>query len=360
MKKILFTVINSLSFDQRMERICTALAEAGFTVELIGRKTDVSLALKEKPYKQKELNCFIQSGKLFYLEYNIRLFFYLLFRKCDAICAIDLDTIVPCYIVSRLRSKKIIYDAHEYFTELIEVVHRPAVRKVWLSIESFFVPRCDIAYTVSESIKNIFNEKYKTNFRLIRNVARLENHEVRHDKEEKYLIYIGAVNAGRGLEQLIEAMRFIDCKLYICGKGDLFDAMVKLSEELKVADKVRFLGFVEPEKLKTLTRNAYLGFLLLDNSSKSYYYSLANKFFDYIHAGIPQITVDFPEYRFINERYKVAELIALDVAEIVKAVHKLLNDKAYYQSIVDNTIAAREAYNWQKESQALLEIYQAI
>jgi glycosyltransferase involved in cell wall biosynthesis len=359
MKKIIFTVTNDLSYDQRMDRICSTLAEAGFEVELTGRRRPSSVELKARKYQQKRLYCYFEHGKLFYLEFNIRLFFYLLFTRFDAVCAIDLDTIAPCTVVARLKGRPVIYDAHEYFTEVIEVVKRPLVRKIWLGVESCFVPKCNVAYTVSESIKNIMNDKYGTNFRLIRNIARLEEYPP-VIKGEKYMIYIGVVNAGRGLEQLVEAMKYIDSKLYICGDGDIFDQLVAYTQELGVEQKVKFFGFVQPDQLKVLTRNAWLGFLLLDASSPSYYYSLANKFFDYIHAGIPQITVDFPEYRLINEKYKVAELIPLKVEEIVMAVNKLLHNRDYYDSLVENTIAARAEYNWQKESERLLEIYKAI
>lgn len=342
-----------------MDRICSTLAGAGYNVELVGRNRPSSIDLKPREYKQTRLNCFFEFGKLFYLEYNFRLFFWLLFQKYDAVCAIDLDTIVPCYLAAKLRHKKIIYDAHEYFTEVIEVVKRPLVRKVWQGIESYFVPRCNYAYTVSESIQNIFNKKYGTDFRLIRNIALLEPYEP-SEKNEKYMIYIGAVNAGRGLEELIEAMRYIDCKLYICGDGDILNSLIEKTRKLCLEEKIIFFGYVQPEQLKVMTRNAYVGFLLLNKDSQSYYYSLANKFFDYMHAGIPQITVDFPEYKCINDRIKVAELIPLKVEEIVKAANKLLYDREYYQIMVSNTLVARKEYNWQKESQNLLEIYKAI
>jgi hypothetical protein len=90
LKKIFFTVTNDLTYDQRMHRICTSLAENGYAVTLVGRKLSSSLPLTEKKFRQKRIRCWYKKGKLFYLEYNLRLFTYLLFFKMDAICAIDL------------------------------------------------------------------------------------------------------------------------------------------------------------------------------------------------------------------------------------------------------------------------------
>src|SRR4030095_6377705 len=101
-----------------MDRICTTLAENGYTVTLVGRKLKNSVPLKPKKYQQRRIRCFFNKGKLFYFEFNLRLSNWLLFRKMDAICAIDLDTIIPCHTASVLKRIPRIYDAHELFTEL--------------------------------------------------------------------------------------------------------------------------------------------------------------------------------------------------------------------------------------------------
>jgi len=359
MKKIIFTVTNDLSYDQRMDRICTTLAQEGFEVLLVGRQRKKSIDLSPKVYTQKRLPCFFEKGKLFYLEYNIRLFIYLLGCKFDILCAIDLDTIAPCFFAGRIKGKKLVYDSHEYYTEVIEVVRRPKIQKFWSRVEAYFVPNYDAWYTVSESIARIYNAKYSADFKVIRNVARLENYGM-PDPSEKYLIYVGAVNEGRGLEQTIRAMQHIDMPLYICGDGDIYDQLVNLVKSLKLENKVKMLGYILPDQLKIYTRNAFAGILLLDDSSKSYYYSLANKFFDYIHAGIPQITIDFPEYRIINDTFHVAELIQLNESQIIDAVKRLDNDGNYYQLLKNNTVQARMKYNWQMEAQELVKIYHTI
>lgn len=355
-KKLIFAVTSDLTYDQRMERICSTLSEAGFDVTIVGRGKPDSVALTQRAYVQKRLSCFWNKGKLFYIEYNTRLLFFLLFRRADVLCAIDLDTIVPCYVVGRLKGQRLVYDAHEYYTEVIEVVDRPRIQKFWRMIERYFVPKYDAAYTVSESIASIFTSMYKLPFEVIRNTPFLRELP-EHPKKERYLVYIGVVNAGRGIEQLIQAMRHIDSTLYICGKGDILDEMILMAKRLGVEGKIRFMGFLRPDELREVTRGAYLGYLLLEEVSKSYYYSLANKFFDYIHAGIPQVTIDFPEYSLINDRYEVASLVSLDVGRIVSATNQLLTDDAYYQRLVNNTRFACMEYNWQKESKKLIEIY---
>ena len=140
-KRVFCTVTNDLNFDQRMIRICTSLTNAGFLVTLVGREDRGSLPLADRPYRQHRLKMWTRRGKLFYAEYHFRLFLYLLGRKMDLICAIDLDSILPCYFVSRIRRVPRVYDAHELFCEMQEVMSRPFIHRMWKKVERFAVPR---------------------------------------------------------------------------------------------------------------------------------------------------------------------------------------------------------------------------
>lgn len=364
--KIHLTVTNDLNYDQRMQRICKSLAEAGHEVTLIGRQRKHSKPLKDHSdirsgvFHQKRLKCFFDKGKFFYLEYNLRLFFFLLFQKTDIICGIDLDTIFPTWLVTKCRNKTFVYDAHEYFTETSSLHGREREKRIWKWVESFIVPKVKYAYTVNQSIADIFQKEYGTRFEVIRNVPVLQNLPSKENKKEKYILYQGALNKGRGLEFLISCMPDIDQKLFIAGDGPIRSQLEKMCQDLAVEKKVEFLGFIFPEELKTVTQNAWVGLNLIENTGLSYYYSLANKFFDYIHAQIPQICMDFPEYRLLNDQYKCGLLLPdFDKATFINLIQQLENNEAY-QSCVKNTMEARQSLNWQIESKKLIEFYKGI
>lgn len=363
MKKIVFTVTTELSQDQRMNRICTSLANAGYNVLLVGRELRTSKPLIKKNYKQKRLFCFFTKGKLFYIEYNLRLFFFLLFQKFDILCGIDLDTILPTFIIAKIRRKIFVYDAHEYFTEMEEVVTRPLIKKAWEWLEKTIVPRVKYGYTVSDGYSELFQKKYNVNYEIIRNATVLNQSPITNHQSpiSKYILYQGSVNVGRGLENLVEAMRQIDCQLYICGKGDILEDLKLYAKKLELENKINFLGFVEPEPLKEYTRNATLGITLFSNFGLSNYYSLANRFFDYLHSGVPQIAMSYPEYKNFNKKHEVALLIHdLKTETIVSAVNKLLKDEEFYNKLRNNCLEARKEFNWQNEEKKLLRFYENI
>lgn len=370
---IIFTVTNDLTYDQRMHRICGTLAANGYTVTLIGRSLPHSIPLKNKAFVQKRLHCFFRKGFPLYAEYNLRLFFFLLFARYDAVCSTDLDTLPAGCLATLLRRKKRVFDAHEYFTEVPEVVGRPFVKGFWEMTAHICLPFYKYAYTVGTALAHVLEDKYGLKFGVVRNVA-MSALSSTHDAdpedsgreagagEVKRLFYIGALNEGRGIEAAIEAMQFLDnAELWLAGEGDLSDKLRRLVVELKLQGKVRFFGYVKPDDIPELAAQTWLGLNLLENRGLSYYYSLANKFFTYVQAGIPVLTMNFPEYRALNVQHEVAVLLdEMSPGAVVAAVKKLREDELLYARLQKNCLVARKAWTWEQEEDMLLKIWAAV
>ena len=102
-----------------------------------------------------------------------------------------------------------------------------------------------------------------------------------------------------------------------------------------------------------------MGITLFENRGLSNYYSLANRFFDYIHAGIPQLCVDYPVYRAINDEIPVAVLVKnLQPENLASELNNLLHNQVVYKQLRDNCILAREKWNWQQEEKVLISFYE--
>jgi glycosyltransferase involved in cell wall biosynthesis len=359
-KKIICTVTNDLNYDQRMHRICGSLAGAGYDVELLGRRRRSSSPLPPRSFRQTRLFCYFEKGKFFYLEYNLRLFIYLLGRRFDVVCAVDLDTIAPAWAAGRLKGAGLIYDAHEYFTEVPEVVGRRTVKRIWEWVGRFFIPRMDRCYTVGPALAGLLSREYGKPFEVIRNLPLRREAEAGRDKPGKpVFLYQGALNEGRGLEALFAVLpAFPEAEVWLAGEGDLSEALRRRAAEMGLADRIRFLGYVLPADLPALTRQATIGFNLLENKGLSYYYSLANKAFDYIQEGLPSVQMDFPEYRALQEQYGVFQLVPdLSPDTLTAAIRALLEDQAHYDRIRRACLKAAGELVWEKEEARLLAIY---
>lgn len=359
MKQLIFTVTNELVYDQRMIRICSSLAAAGYQVTLVGVQHKSAPPLSRKTFQQKRLTTWFRKGPGFYAEYNCRLFFYLLFAKADLFCCIDLDTILPVWLAGIIRNKKRVYDAHEYFSQQKEIVTRPRIHAIWHWIEKKMIPRFANGYTVGYEIAAVFQANYGVRYEVIRNMPFLKNTTPRQEQNgEKYIVYQGAVNEARGMEYLIPAMQLVDAPLFIYGDGNFLSQTKTIISSNNLSGKVLLKGKLLPEDLDSVTANAYIGINLVENIGLNQYFSLANKFFDYIQHLVPQVTMNFPEYQRVNEEYGVALLLDdLAPATIAAGLNRLLNDTELYNKLLENCISARQVLNWQEEEKKLVAFY---
>ncbi len=348
-----------MSFDQRMIRTALALCQNGYDVTLVGFVKKGSIALEERPFQQKRLRLFFKTGKLFYAEYNLRLFFWLLLHRFDIYNAVDLDTLLPNYLVAKWKRKVLIHDAHEYFTELPEIANRPAVKWFWERLAAWLYPGVKNNITVGQKIAEELNKRYGREYTVIRNVPEYHNGAGQKPRSGKpVILYQGTLNKGRGLEEVIDAMENIDAQLWIAGEGDLSAQLRVRAASKSWNDRIRFLGYMTPDKLLYTTQQATIGLNLVSNEGLSYYYSLSNKFFDYIMNRVPQVTMAYPEYESLNSAYNVGLTIeSLEPESIANSINRLLNDTVLYKSCVAGCEVAAQELNWDKEKEVLLSFY---
>ncbi len=354
MKRIVITITNNISYDQRMLKIADHFAE-NHEVLIVGSNTRNPPILQERNFQQKRLRSIFKKGFLFYAEFNLRLFLYLAFRKIDMVYAVDLDTLFPAYLLHKLKKQSYVFDAHEYFTELPELKGRTFVQKVWHRIENLGVPLAQYCITVNKELADIFEQKYQCSFLVVRNTPVFK--EMNPISKDKLFLYQGALNTGRGLEELIDVMQFFPSySLMLVGDGPLRKELEQRANDKKISN-VQFLGMLTYEELQTLSPKALLGFNLLLGESLNYYYSLANKFFDYVMLSIPSVSMDFPVYRRLNRQFEVSVLLEeLEVNELRHKIHYILNDQSKYQQLVAQCEKAKKVWHWENEKENLNKI----
>ena len=366
MKKITLTVINDLTTDQRVHKVCMSLQKMGFDVQLIGRKLANSIPL-ERDYKTHRIDLFFNKGFLFYAEYNIRLFFYLLVQKKQIVLANDLDTLLPNYLISKIQSKKLVYDSHELFTEVPELVNRPKIQKIWLKLEQWLLPKLKNTYTVCNSIAAYYNNLYKTDFKVVRNVPVLKeaigdrqyvkSQQLKANSQKLIIIYQGALNKGRGLELMIDTMQYLDnYQLIIIGDGDISNELKARVNDLKVNEKIQFLGRLEPSELPKITSKANLGISFEEDLGLNYRFALPNKIFDYIHGNVPVLVSNLPEMAALLKQYNIGEIIKERTPKaLANQIENFLNSNL--SAIQKNLLIAQEKLQWENEEKVLQKIF---
>lgn len=352
--RIIVSVSNDLTTDQRVHKVCTSLQDFGFEVLLVGFMQVDSNDLN-RSYSTSRLTMWFKKGPLFYIEFSVKLFLFLLFTKSDHLLSNDLDTLLPSYMVSKIKRNSLVFDSHEIFSDSPELNNRRIVKKFWQKLEFFLLPKLKHSYTVCDSLADHFRKKLNVEMKVVRNVPYRTKLETQKHKN-KTLIFQGNLNKGRGLDLAIRCLAFLpDFNLIIVGGG--FDFLKDLCKEIDVLDRVDFVGKVPFEKLKSFTEKASIGLLFEEPIGLSFTYSLPNKLFDYIHSDLKIIASPLKEVKSIVEKYNVGVLLNNRRPKEVAAQIKLLYNTEFNDSDFQ---LAKEELNWQKEEQILKSIFSNI
>lgn len=357
-KDIIVCSTSYYEYDRRVNRILSVLLENDFSIDWISRSYNNKIDSKLK-IKHRIISPIFKRGFLFYLEANAKIFLKLLMSKAKVIYAIDTDTLFSAYIASKLTRKILVFDAHEIFHEVPELINKPIKKSIWKSVSKILYPKIKNKFTVNQSLKDIFKKEFNTDFKVVRNVPFLNTSALNKPKlSNKKMVYLGVLNEGRGIEIAIESLVTLKkYKLVLIGDGDLTNALKLLCKELNVSNRVSFLGYRNPEEIDSILRESSIGLNLLDPMSDNYKYSLANKFFDYMHADLPSINMNFQEYSNIISVNKVAIMASnYSVRKLIDSIHRL-EDEKLYSEIQQNCALAKEVYNWQIESKKIIDIF---
>jgi len=365
--KAVISVISDLSTDMRVRKLALVMAEEGLDATVIGRSSSAPLPAPAPGIKFERIRIPFRKGPAMYLMFNLRLFFRLISARYDICVASDLDTLAPCYLISRLFRKRLIYDSHEYFTGVPELQGRHFVRRVWKLIEKSILPNLKHVMTVSASIADLYEKEYGVLPDVVRNCARnsagiipRQTHELGVEEGQMLLIYQGGgINIERGGEELIEAISRLDkVILLIAGGGDVLNRLKQLAAGLNCTDRVRFTDRMPWHELMRYTKSADAGLTLDRDTNLNYRFSLPNKLFDYISAGIPVIAGDLPEVSKIIREYDCG-LIMPEVTpdEIVKAVTRLRDNPETLNKLRQNAVIASGFLNWETESEKVKKFY---
>ena len=364
--KVIVCVSNDLVTDNRVAKTCSLLQELDYEVLLIGRKKKNSPAMNSRNYPTKRMKLLFEKGPLFYFALNLRLFIYLLFNKVNLIFSNDLDTLPACYLAFKLkRRSKIIYDTHELFTEVSELINRPIKRKIWLKIEQAIFPKLETIITVNDSIAEVYFKKYQVPVHVVRNIPpqyeiqNLNDRKAMGIRENDFLLIIqgSGLNKDRGIEEAILAMKYCqDCRLLIVGDGDVIPDAKSLVQENQLSESVQFLSRRPYMELMKITEMADIGLLMDKAVNQNHELALPNKLFDYMHANTPVLSNQLKEI----EKFICANNIGVVINDvnpegIAKAIMDLKNDRPFLEGLKENCKKTALIEHWGNEKKRLIK-----
>lgn len=303
---------------------------------------------------------------------SLALTLHALLVRADIYEAHDTDALPPAFLAARLTRAAIVLDSHELSTERRGLAS-PRRRRIEM-VERVLLPRLDAVMTVSPSISAELASRYRIPPpAVLRNVP--EAKQVRegsvgpslHEhsalpRTARTLLYLGSLQRGRGLELAIEAMAHlpVDVHLAIVGpdRGGRAQVLAAAARKAGVADRIHIAGPVAVDRVIDLATEADAALLLTQDGPLNHRYSLPNKLFDYIQAGVPVVASNLPEISRVVTSYGVGELCdASDPSSIAAAVTEVLQASDRY---AEGLQTAAATLTWQSEEQILLNVFRSL
>ncbi|MGV2622791.1 UNVERIFIED_CONTAM: glycosyltransferase [Halobacillus marinus] len=283
----------------------------------------------------------------------------------------DLNTLPQGYLCSkllRLRKRKLIYDSHEVQTS------RTGYESAYHGkLEDFLIKRIDSMIVENHTRAKYNEDLYGFYPNVVHNYPFKQEVKPIHEKaplhemldlpeDEKILLYQGGIQTGRGLEKLVKAMPLIqEGTLVFIGDGKIKPQLQEMVKEMQLEDRVKFLPKVPLEQLPSYTRNAYLGFQVLNNVCFNHYSASSNKLFEYMMSGVPVVACSFPEIKKVVEGEQVGICVdSHDYQSIADGTNVLLGNIDSRNEMVQNSYQAKKSYNWNKEKKHLLQAYDCL
>lgn len=342
-KKAIILISSDPLFDQRAQKVKNSLAQMGYDVQIWGvQRYDELSNSNDFRWRFRW-----KSGPLFYLSLGIRIIRELKKQSPALVWACDPDTLWAASWVKKTDSFFLTYDSHELFSEVPELIGKPFKKRIWDFLEKQGAKKIDLGITVSKPIAEILQNKLSNPFHLLMNMP-ISTLEIEPLEKKNVILYQGAINQGRRIKELIEAIENLpEWEVWIAGKGDLEEKLKKWSTALPFSQRVKWLGMLSKNQLSEITKQAKIGYNGLDwKYSKSYEFSLANKFFDYVQAEVPVITASTTTYQNLLAEFSVGWPEDIPLSELL---NNILGSSEEYKKKVEACKFAKQKWTWENQ-----------
>ncbi len=376
MIKVSMIVFNGIWHDPRVRREATSAAQHNIDTTVIGIKgVDYK---KEKVDELPFKTTLVEIDQKYYRKsrtiFTIIKREYLLYKKLVKVCiqtkpdvihANDLNALPVAYFSAKKTKSRIVYDSHEIFTEN-EGYSRGTLRKFfWKTIERFLIKRVDQVVSVSHSAAAELSKMYGIPLPMVVTncVFKVDQSLLQPKSKTQFeVLYHGKYYKGRGYEAFVKAAAFFKeeqkIRFVMRGFGNIESELREIAEQLQLGDKIRFDPPVDVTELVPAASSSHLGAVLTEPINKNFIYTVSNKLFEYLNAGLPVILSDVPEHRYLNDKYGFGIIIDEVTPEnIADAIKKVYLDKELYKGLCKNAKQTADILNWDTESKKLIDVY---
>jgi glycosyltransferase involved in cell wall biosynthesis len=271
-------------------------------------------------------------------------------------------------IIKLFNGCKLVYDAHEL--ESNKNGQSLIVSKSVLLIEKISWKSVDLLVSVSDSILEWYNKKlgmkpvvlilnspqsqniFKSEGK-IKNNSNYFRHLYKIAPDKKIFLYLGAFIPGRGIEHLLTIFKskISNAHIVFMGYGKLGPMITDYANS---SSNIHIHHALPQNEFIAIASSADIGVCMIENISLSDYYSLPNKFFEYIFAGLTVLGSNFPEIRKYIEKYSLGMCCEADSESLESSILNISAQPRLYP------INGVHELSWEYQAEKLVKSYNSI
>ena len=358
-KLIIIAFLGNIKYDARCLNMAETLCKTNFDVIVLDEQSNDHYI--SKSFKIQHINTKFKKGIKRYWNYHCIAQQISKDFNPDIFITADLFALAVCAKQNKKCVK--IFDSRELYSKLAALVNKPLAQFFWSLYEKIFYKSMDRIIVTAESDKMYLINRYGgKEIEMIYNFPQIPNSNSNMDIRKRFnitsntkiFIYQGAIQAGRGIDVMIKLLtKFPQCVAFIVGEGDYKIQLEQYAIELKVNDRIFFIGAIPYKELLSITEQADLGFSLIQPISQSYEQALPNKLFEYGLAGIPTIASDFPELKQYTIDFNLGLVVnPTDFEAQIKTVNELLTWDNKEE--LSNTV--KQNFTWESQTNKFLSL----
>jgi glycosyltransferase involved in cell wall biosynthesis len=303
-----------------------------------------------------------------FFEFTVKAFFRAVIIRPHLYVGHDMPGMLPLLPFVLLRPRRVVFAAHELWTEAAE--NNAPLRPLWRLLERWIVRRVARVVVPEANRARIMHEEYAARIlpAVVRNIPDdvsdiPRNNSLRTvlslEERDVIVLYQGLVASSRCLEELIDAAALLsdDVHIVIIGEGDSAYEEALRRKAARFPHRVHFLPWTPQHRLREFTASADIGVLFYRNEGRNNYYAAPNKLYEYLFAGVPLVSSDFPGLKAVIETGGYGACSAPDdAARIAKAIRAA----ACIQGGDALANRARNEFRWENEASVLRAVYEDI
>jgi glycosyltransferase involved in cell wall biosynthesis len=370
-------------FDARVRRAAEALADSGHQVDVFAISHDWtrassdggSLRVRLLPMRKKQTGLAryaFEYGAFFAWAFALVSLFHAR-RRYNVVYVHNMPNfLVFAGLLPKIGGAKIVLDIHDPAAELLADIRGrdlpPWVERLANAEERISISFSDTLITVNESMRRRLSAVSSRPVSVVMNLPDprrfVRPAASRNRGSLQWIVYSGSIAHRNGLDLVVRALSLVaddfpSLRFRVIGEGPALESVARLAEDLRVADRVEFLGLVPNGQIPSLLSDAAAG---ISPQRGGVFGSLvfSMKVAEYVALALPVICSGIATMRHYFADDELLFFEPENAEDLARAIRAVLTNPAASEERAARSRMKLDKLDWPAQEETLVHAVEAL